>query len=465
MLRLLTSFMKILESGAGLQALPVINFLGGHGLWPGCKLLAGFAMYRIRREIETFKSCPPSMRVLLVSNMIYALVLPVIEIFVAAYVMRNSHDVGKVVTYQLAVYAATPVAFFVNGLLLGRIGVKRMYAAGMVLSGAAMMMLMRSGVLTSAGIAGAGVAMGFATGLFWANRGFLALATTRNENRNYFYGLEMFSGTLTAVVVPAAIGWFIAGTVRYGWLGGIANHAYRVIAITVFALTAVSAGILQRGSFRNPAHTRFVFFHFDPLWRRMLQLAALKGLTHVYILTAPALLVLLLVGKEGTLGAMQAAGGILSACMLYAVGRAAAPRHREGLLSFAIVLFFAGAILNAVLFNAAGVFAFMGCLVVSKPLLDLAYNPIELQVVDTVAAVEGRSEYAYFFNHEFGLFAGRFAGCVLFLAIVHWGSGIAALRYALPIVALAQMLSIPLAARISKELMQNTAELDLIRIS
>jgi len=35
----------------------------------------------------------------------------------------------------------------------------------------------------------------------------------------------------------------------------------------------------------------------------------------------------------------------------------------------------------------------------------------------------------------------------------------------LPIVALAQMLSIPLAARISKELMQNTAELDLVRIS
>jgi len=34
----------------------------------------------------------------MVSNMIYGLVLPVIEIFVAAYVMRNSHAVAKVVT-------------------------------------------------------------------------------------------------------------------------------------------------------------------------------------------------------------------------------------------------------------------------------------------------------------------------------------------------------------------------------
>jgi hypothetical protein len=70
-------------------------------------------MNRLRRELEVFLRCSRSMRILLVSNMIYAFVLPVIEIFVAAYVMRNSHAVSKVVTYQLvALYVATPVAFF-----------------------------------------------------------------------------------------------------------------------------------------------------------------------------------------------------------------------------------------------------------------------------------------------------------------------------------------------------------------
>ena len=92
------------------------------------------------REYHLFRSCPPDMRVLLVTNMIYALVLPVIEIFVAAYVMRNSRAVAKVVTYQLAIYAATPLAFYLNGKLLGRVGVKHLYAAGMALSGVAMML-------------------------------------------------------------------------------------------------------------------------------------------------------------------------------------------------------------------------------------------------------------------------------------------------------------------------------------
>jgi len=408
-------------------------------------------MNRLRRELEVFLRCSRSMRILLVSNMIYAFVLPVIEIFVSAYVMRNSHAVSKVVTYQLSLYVATPIAFFVNGILLGRVAVKHLYGAGMLLSGVAMMLLMRTGVLTPVGIAVSGFAMGLSTGLFWANRGFLALATTNDSNRNYYYGLELFSGTLAAVVVPACIGWFISGTGRYGWLGGVPNHAYRIIAAVVFGLTLVSASMLQRGSFRNPSHTRFVFFRFQPLWYRMLALALLKGLAHGYIITAPAMLIMLLVGKEGMLGATQAVGGILSACLLYCIGRATAPRHRLAVLSVGVILFFAGAVANALLFNAAGVFVFIGCLVLAKPLLDLAYNPIELQVIDVVSRQENRSEYAYFFNHEFGLFVGRFLGCTLFLAIAHWGSGIAALKYAMPLIALLQLLSIPVAGRILRD--------------
>jgi len=406
----------------------------------------------LRGELEVFLACSRSMRILLVANMIYALVLPVIEIFIAAYVMRNSHEVSKVVTYQLSVYAATPVAFYLNGLLMGRIAVKHLYGAGMLLSGVAMMMLMRTGNLTAVGIVLSGLSMGLSTGMFWANRGFLALATTDDGNRNYFYGVEMFAGTLTAVLVPASIGWIIAGTARFGWFGGVPNHAYRVIAAVVFALTILSAGLVQRGRFRNPSHTRFVFFRFQPVWYRMLELALLKGLASGYILTVPAMLIMLLVGKEGTLGATQAVGGILSACLLYGIGRATAPRHRLAVLSVGVILFFVGAAASSLLFNTAGVFIFMGCLMIAKPLLDLAYNPIELQVVDTVARIEGRSEYAYFLNHEFGLFAGRFLGCVLFLAVARWGSGVVALKYALPFIAMLQMLSIPVGKKILRDI-------------
>lgn len=409
-------------------------------------------MKRLRGEIEVFLACPRSTRVLMVSNMIYALVLPVIEIFVAAYVMRNSRAVDKVVAYQLSIYSATPLAFFINGKLLGRVGSKHLYAVGMVLSGLAMMLMMELGILTEIGIAVLGFTMGLATGIFWANRGFLALMATNDGNRNYFFGVENFVASLNAVIVPALIGWFISGTTLYGWLGGVANRAYRVIALVVFFLTIAAAAILERGTFRMPEHTRFVYFRFHPLWWRMLGLALLKGLAQGYIVTAPAMLIMLLVGQEGTLGTVQAIGGVFSACLLYAAGRLTSPQHRKYVFAAGLSLFLVGAVTNTLLFSALGVLIFIACLLLAKPMLDLAYFPIQLQVVDTVSRIEGRNGYAYIFNHEFGLFAGRALGCGLFLAIAHWGSGIAALKYALPMIALLQMLSIWVNARISRDL-------------
>lgn len=392
------------------------------------------------------------MRVLMVSNMIYALVLPVIEIFVAAYVMRNSRAVSKVVTYQLSIYAATPLAFYLNGKLLGRMGAKHLYAAGMLLSGAAMMLMMQLSILTPTGIATSGFIMGLATGLFWANRGFLALTATDDANRNYFYGFENFIASLAAVAVPALIGWFISGTTLYGWLGGVPNRAYHIVAAMMFGLTILSAGILEQGSFRNPPRTRFVFFRFHPLWWRMIQLALLKGLAQGYIVTAPAMLIMLLVGQEGTLGATQAIGGVFSALLLYLLGRATAPRDRILVFSAGLLLFLVGAVTNTVLFNAVGVLIFIACLLLAKPLLDLAYFPIQLRVVDAVARLENRNEYAYIFNHEFGLFAGRCLGCGLFLCIAYGWSGTAALKYALPVIALLQLLSIRVAGQIFRGL-------------
>ncbi|MGD0630437.1 MAG: hypothetical protein ABR987_13860 [Terracidiphilus sp.] len=409
-------------------------------------------MSRLRKELEVFFQCPRSMQILIVSNMMYALVLPVIEIFVAAYVMRNSRAVAKVVTYQLSIYAATPLAFYLNGKMLGRVGAKHMYAAGMLLSGVAMMLMMQLSILTPIGVATSGFTMGLATGLFWANRGFLALTATNDGNRNYYYGVEMFVATLAAVAIPALIGWFISGTTLYGWLGGIPNRAYHIVALVVFGLTIAAAAILERGTFRNPTHQRFVYFRFHPLWWRMLELALLKGLAQGYIVTAPAMLIMLLVGQEGTLGATQAIGGLISAVLLYIVGRTAAPRHRIFVFSVGLLLFFLGAVVNTLLFNAVGVLIFMGCLLLAKPLLDLAYYPIQFQVIDAVSRLESRNEYAYIFNHEIGLFAGRCLGCGLFLGIAYGWSGNAALKYALPVIALLQLLSIRVAGQISRGL-------------
>ncbi len=46
-------------------------------------------MNKLKKEYLFFKQQEPNMRTLLVTNMLYALVLPIVEIFVGAYIMSR----------------------------------------------------------------------------------------------------------------------------------------------------------------------------------------------------------------------------------------------------------------------------------------------------------------------------------------------------------------------------------------
>ncbi len=92
----------------------------------------------------------------------------------------------------------------------------------------------------------------------------------------------------------------------------------------------------------------------------------------------------------------------------------------------------------------------MACLLLSRPLHDIAYFPIQMRVIDMVSAIEKRNQFAYIFNQEFGFFISRFAGCGLFLLLARNVSDTFALRYALLIVGLLQLLSIGVAKLILK---------------
>jgi YQGE family putative transporter len=407
-------------------------------------------MEKFFHEYRHFLSYPRDMRILLCTNLIYAFVLPVIDVFVGAYVMRNSHDVKMVVTYQLAVYTGIPFTFLVNGFLLQHVKIKRLYSAGMLLSGVAMAVMMSLGKLSLTGVGLAGLMMGMSFGLFWANRDFLALSTTNDTNRNYYYGVETFFYTNTYVVVPVVIGWFIEGTAMRGWFGGDRNVAYQLVTGVVFLLTLISSLVVHRGQFENPPKADFVFFRYHWLWNRMQLLAILKGLAQGYIVTAPAMLVMRLVGQEGALGTIQAVGGILSAFLLYWIGRTTTPAHRIIIFTIGLILFALGGLANALLFNAAGVLLFMVCLLLGRPLHDIAYFPIQMQVIDIVSAIERRNKFSYIFNQEFGFYIGRFSGCGLFILLANKVSDTFALRYALLIVGLVQLISIWMARRVLK---------------
>lgn len=399
---------------------------------------------KLRREYNFFLSMPRDMRTLLITNIIYALVLPVIDLFVGAYIMRSSNEPRLVAIYQLTVYTGIPITFLINGYLLNYIKIAHLYSFGMLLSGLSMVFMMTIKVMSPMGVALAGLIMGSSFGFFWANRDFLALNTTNDGNRNYYYGLETFFYTITTIIVPFFIGWFLIRSTQSTLINNI-NNAYKIVTGAVFLLTILSSIIIHQEKFKNPTQKRFVYFRFDKLWSRMLLLSSLKGLAQGYLVTAPAILIMRLVGDEGSLGTIQSISGVIAAVVLYVIGRISKPKDRIYIFSAGLVIFFIGTLFNGILFSATGVIVFMICKVMFQPLHDIAYFPIQMDVIDVLASKEKRNQFAYIFNHEFGLYIGRFAGLGLFILLIYYVSESFALKYSLIIIAVVQLLSIPVA--------------------
>lgn len=408
-------------------------------------------LQKLTQEFRFFGSHPLGMRMLLITNLIYGMVMPIIELFIGAYIMRNSEDVSLVVIFQLAQYTGIPATFLINGLLLKNVPISRLYSLGMLLSGVSMTAMMMLDNLNTAGVFFAGLIMGLSYGFFWANRDFLALNTTNDQNRNYYYGIETFLYTMTGIAVPLAAGAFIGATQKNGWFAGNVNVAYYFLTGYVFLLTIFASILVHRGQFQNPKKTKFIFFKFDRLWNKMMMLASLKGVAQGYIVTAPVILILKLVGKESELGFLQSLGALLSAILLYILGRTTGPKHRLLTYGIGLSLFLIGALLNAGLYSATGVIAFVMCLIFARPLLDIAYFPIQLKVIDVVAHKENRNEFAYIFNHELGLYVGRLFGCGLFIVLARYVSEEIALRYALLTIALVHFLGYFMAKNILEE--------------
>lgn len=407
---------------------------------------------KLVNEYRVFSSCPRNMRMLLLTNMTYAWVLPIVEIFVGAYIMRNSGRPAYVALYQLAQYAGIVFSSVINGWLLKRFKVAHLYCAGILFSALSMMGMMMISNLGVAELALIGVVMGAASGFFWTNRYLITLKSTDDDNRNYFFGLESLGFTVGQIAVPLLVGALIAGLQGEEIFGCLidVNAAYRIVTVIGTLVALFACTMILRGDFDNPDQGKFLYFRFDRLWNKLLGLASLKGMVQGFLVTAPAILVMKLVGEEGTLGLIQSISGGLTAILVYVLGRVTKPRHRTSVFAVGLVVFFIGTFVNGIMFSAAGVVIFVLCKVIFQPLHDLAYYPIMLRTIDVVSRREKRNEYTYILSHEIGLFIGRAFGMILFLALAFGVSEDFALIFALPIVGAIQLLSLPLAKNIIK---------------
>ena len=210
----------------------------------------------------------------------------------------------------------------------------------------------------------------------------------------------------------------------------------------VFVLVFFASVMIHQGNFKNPKKTKFVYFSFHKEWKYIQILTVIRGMAQGYMTLAPTLLILTLIGKEGAVGEIYSAGGILSAVALYILGRTTGPRHRVLIYSVAVIAFAVGAFTNSLFYSAIGVLIFIACQTLSQPLQEIAYFGTQMLLIDVTSYLEKRNEYSYIFNLEFSYLLGRSGGLIFFLVLAENFDNTFALRYALAVVAGIQLFGV-----------------------
>jgi len=405
---------------------------------------------KIRKEIDHFRAFPKNFRFLLLANLCYAFVLPVIELFVGAYIVSSpgadipiaerKEFINLYLYYQMAVYTGIPLCFIINGYLLRKIRISKLYSFGLLLAGVSMTIMMMLGELSVGGVVGAGLVMGASYGFFWANRDFMSLDVTTDDNRNYYFSIGTIFYTLTWIIIPVSVGFFIAFGPEHEIYSRKA--AYIGVTVFVFLVTILASFIINKASFQNPKGEKLLYFKFHKLWNKMILFSVTKGIMQGGIMIFPILLILSIIGGVEIFGAIVSVGQIVSAIVLYFIGRYTKPKHRLAIYVISIAFFTVAIGIHGILFSALGVILYNVLQYMAKPLHDVSYFPTEFRVIDVVSRIEGRNKFAYILNHEFTLYFGRISAILIVLITAYKVSAEFALRYALFFIVIIMLLSI-----------------------
>lgn len=403
----------------------------------------------IKKEHSRFQKLDYWAGKLVYSISLTNIVSPLLSIFVSAFIFRQTNDINLVALYNLGSFFGIPIAFFVNGFLIKRIKVSKVYLFALVSQGLVLIPLIFFAWEGSLAIFFLGFLFGLSAGFYWSNRNFLTLDVTKSENRNYFSGLEVAIGKATGIVVPFIIGWFIIS-------GEILNlyspqRAYQLLLLVAIIILFRAGFIMKDVVWEKSDKDKFPYLNFGPLWNKARALSFVKGIGEGGFLFIPTLMVLLLVGEEGALGTLKSISAIISAIAIYYIGRKARIKDRTLVLAIGLTFQLIAALFFGILYSTIGVIIYFIIAALAGPLTWISLGPITLDAIDKDNEFQKTGRYNYLFDMEIYLNLGRVIGAGAFFLLASIVSTSATLRLTPVILAIIQMFVLPFAYSLSKQ--------------
>lgn len=367
------------------------------------------------------------MRQLLISFFLYSTAYPIISIFINAYIWRNNNNLSSLVFFRMGQFMMVPIIFYINGLLLKKFKINKLYFFGSVVISVSVVLIVFIKNNTLLGFLIMGVLLGAGTGFYWSNRNYLTIKETDEKNRSYFLGLLFSYATLVGLVVTFSVGWLI-----------VFGLSYQLLVTAAFVLITMSGFMVLKNSFSTPKIKKLLINRPSAAWQKKRLVHLGLGLVEGLSFFIPSLLILSLLGNEGILGTLTALSSILSAVLIYYYGRKSKIGDHKKYFIFFVIVNFVLSLLLALFFQKYVVilFTLLNGLIIN--FLWLTAMPLVMKNIDLDSFNREEIRFSYIFDSEIFLNIGRVSGCLLCLFIAFEFNDLFALRYSPLILAVIQ---------------------------
>ena len=375
---------------------------------------------RLRRELSIFHQLQPDTQKLVLSIFCHIIANNLIFVFANAYLFVSTNDISSVAVFNLGVYIAILVGFYLNTYLIKFIRMRYIFIPSSVLQSGSLAVLFFFKSLTLANIFWVGLLVGLACGLYWAHRNFIYPSLTINKERDYISGLNTLVGNLSGVILPVLAGWLIVWARAHP--NFIDTHAYMAImgfGVVVLMIGTVFLSLIKK--FPKPKVVHLWPRKISHNWRLFRTFVLFSTAQMAVGATVMEVMTLLFIGDEGVLGTLKSVLAIAMGVMTYIVGRKMKPKDRFTLLRWGVLPLLLAAMLLAINFNQLTLIIYIVAMILFANLFWFVYIPILSQA--TWMQGDGKLEhnYAYILDHEFFINLGRISSMLFILfAFNYW---------------------------------------------
>jgi YQGE family putative transporter len=389
-----------------------------------------------RRETTYFSErINDNVRRLVISNIFKTIQSPLVTTFLNAFIWRVSGSIVGVAIYNIGLHIIPPVAFYLNGLLLRHIDIRKLFAWGAILSGIASVLLIFFKGSNLLFIFLCGCILGLGDGFYWANRNYLEFKETCNEVRLYFYGLLSSVSSIASVLVPLIAGWFIV----FGSFVHLYSqkHAYWILFTLSFILMFLCGRVILHGAFESPIPEKILLKTTFLNKRRLLNIAGGFVDGTPFIAT---LLILLILGNEGILGSITAIVSLITAFAMYWYGKKAKPTSELRAILASSALFLISGFCLIAFPLTIGVILFVLLYGIASSFFSMLINAELLSLSEEELLGDTSSRYSFIFDNEVFLNLGRILSLLIIIGIAFFTSKITTLVYGQILLGIIQIL-------------------------